>query len=214
LRTWTGSVSASADLATGKLGASASAFNGDAGTIVVARAGAGVIDTLMFHLPQGVRSKEITLTMDVTATLPIHPNVLANVFMGDASLYFGDGADTLFWDLTSSPGLFRHVLSVTATVEDGVPIDVLGKIEGDLTVQRFSPTDPGYPFDPGNDTFTWDARHTAALSISLPPGVTYESLSGVFLSQAPEPSALQLLLLAVPAIAAAPRLRRARSRAS
>jgi hypothetical protein len=42
-------------------------------------------------------------------------------------------------------------------------------------------------------TYAIDALHTAALSISVPVGVTYQSNSGVFLTQVDEPSVVHLL---------------------
>lgn len=206
---YNGRVAASADLSTGKLGAYASAFDGEAGTGVTAIAAATLVDTLVFHLPQGMPSTAITLSMDVHATLPPNPHPPAGLFTGDATLLFGEGGDGLAWDQLSGGGPFHQVLSVTASVQDGVPIDLIAELRGNLTMQRFFPTDPGFPFDPGAGPFEWDALHTAALSIAVPAGVTYESESHVFLTEVPEPSTLQLILFVVAGMSAASRFRRA-----
>ena len=211
---YNGRVAASADLSTGKLGAYASAFDGEAGTGVTAMAAATLADTLVFHLPQGMPSTSITLSMDVHATLPPNPHPPAGLFHGEATLSLGEAGDFLFWDQLSGGGLFHQVLSVTTSVQDGVPIDFAAELRGDLTMQRFFPTDPGFPFDPGAGPFEWDALHTAALSIAVPAGVTYESESHVFLTEVPEPSTLQLVLFIVTGISAASRFRRLRANTS
>jgi hypothetical protein len=207
---YTARVAASADLATGKLGAYADAFGGEAGEQVTALVLAQFADTLVFHLPQGTPSTAITLSMNVHATLPANPHPPAGLFSGEADLGLGGAGDLLFWDQLSPGGPFAQVLSVTATVEDGVPIDVIGSLRGELVLTRFSPSDAGFPFDPGPGPFVWDALHTAALSMDVPAGVTYESESRVFLSQVSEPSALPLVLFGVPGISAATRFRRSR----
>ena len=71
----------------------------------------------------------------------------------------------------------------------------------DLTAQLLLITDD-YGF------YNIDALHTAALSITIPEGVTFDSDSHVFLTQVSEPSLLQLMSLCAPGALAVLRRRK------
>jgi hypothetical protein len=186
-----------ADLATGKLGVRAE-IGGTPTHTHFAQAAASYSDSLEFHLPSGMPSLTITLSMTVDAILP------AGNGFGTALLEFG--GETSFGGLPPGPaGPFSTILWVTATVYDGVPVGVSAALGGG--VDNYSHTAVP-PYDSGS--FIFDALHTATLSIDVPAGVTYRSESGVFLTQVPEPSALQLLLFTMPGMCAASRFRRSR----
>ena len=177
---WVGHGEASADLSAGTLGVYVSGFHGDAD---IYASTAGFLDTLVFHLPPGMTSAQVTISMSIDADLP--PQNLFGRVTGAALLSFGqDGSGVNFQDLAapSGPTHFAQVLPVTTTVEDRMPIDVQASLQAALNLVQ---TDHG--------TYTFDALHTAALSISVPSGVTYESNSGVFLTQVDEPSLVYLL---------------------
>jgi hypothetical protein len=177
----TGRGEAYADLATGKLGALVSGSHSD-NEIWAFNAHATLTDTLVFHLPPGTPSMQLTISMTVDADLPAQ-NINGRVG-GGALLGFGQDASFLYFQgaAGSQPTHYSQVLPVTTTVFDGLPIDITADLFASLLLIQ---TDHG--------AYTIDALHTAALSISVPAGVTYESTSGVFLTQVDEPSLVLLL---------------------
>jgi hypothetical protein len=193
---------ASADLAAGRLGVRASAFLGSHDEAVMARGFAALSDTLTFHLPPNMSSASITLSMDVHATSSVPLPEWLNVVSGSSFLDFGGMADAVLWQDVRFGSLgFSRTLSVTAIVQDGIPVDWSATLEAVVSV---SPYAPGFQ----GGWYTLDGSHTATLSLVVPAGVTWESDSGVFLTQIPEPSALQLMLAGVPGVCAAARFRR------
>jgi hypothetical protein len=193
---------AAADLAAGRLGVRASAFLGSPDEFVQAQGFATLSDTLTFHLPPNMSSASITLSMDVHATASVPGPLWLYVVHGSSFLDFGGMADAVLWqDEPFGSGGFSRTLSVTAIVQDGIPVDWSAMMNADVTV---SPYAPGFQ----GGWFTFDGSHTATLSVVVPAGVTWESDSGVFLTQMPEPSALELMLAGVPGVFAAARLRR------
>jgi hypothetical protein len=200
--TWIIESDASADLAAGRLGVRASAFLGSRDEFVMARGAAALSDTLTFHLPANMSSASITLSMDVHATSSVPIPRWPYVVSGSSFLDFGGMADAVGWqDNPFGSGGFSRTLSVTTTVQDGIPVDWSATMDAVVSV---SPYAPG--FQPG--WYTLDGSHTATLSIVVPAGVTWDSDSGVFLTQMPEPSALVLVLAGVPGAFAAARLHR------
>lgn len=176
-----GSSEAYADLATGKLGALVSGSHVD-NEVWAFNAHATMTETLVFHLQPGVSSMPLTISMTIDADLPAQ-NINGRVG-GGALLGFGQDASYGFFQgvAGSRPGHYSLVLPVTTTVFDGIPIDITADLSASLLLIQ---TDHG--------AYTIDALHTAALSISLPAGVTYESASGVFLTQVDEPALVPLL---------------------
>ncbi|HEY8120322.1 MAG TPA: hypothetical protein VII78_03315, partial [Myxococcota bacterium] len=169
-----------ADLATGKLGALVSGSHSDS-EIWAFNAHATLTDTLVFHLPPGMSSMQLTISMTVDADLPAQ-NINGRVG-GGALLGFGQDASFLYFQGAAGPPThYSQVLPVTTTVFDGLPIDVTADLRVSLLLIQ---TDHG--------GYTIDALHTAALSLSVPAGVTYESTTGVFLTQVDEPSLVLLL---------------------
>ena len=170
-----------ADLAAGTLGVYVDGYHVDSdGYTFLSHA--SFTDTLVFHLPPGMSSTQVTLFMSLDADLPaqnIYPRV-----GGAALIGLGQDASFLYLDAAagSRPTHFSQVLPVTTTVLDGLPIDVTADLSVVLTLVQ---TDHG--------AYAIDALHTAALSISVPAGVTYESASGVFLTAVDEPSLAQLV---------------------
>jgi len=176
-----GAGEASADLAAGTLGVYvAGQHDGTEISSFVARV--SFVETLVFRLPAGMTSAQVTISMSVEADLP-QQNINGRVG-GGALIGFGQDASFLYFQgvAGSRPSHFSQVLQVTTTVVDGLPIDVTAELSGVLLLVQ---NDPG--------PYVLDALHTAALSISLPPGVTYESNSRVFLTQVDEPSFVHLL---------------------
>jgi hypothetical protein len=178
---WTGHGEAYADLATGKLGIYVSGFHGDSDVYDFVSQ-ASFTDTLVFHLPPGMASAQVTLSMSIEADLP-QQNLNGRV---TGSAMVGLGLDASYLDLQaaagSRPSHLSTVLPVTTTVMDGLPVDVTADFRAALLLVQ---TDHG--------TYTLDALHTASLSISVPAGVTYDSGSRAFLTQVDEPSLVQLL---------------------
>ena len=192
-----------ADLAAGTLGIYLAGWH-DGTAISSFFARASFVETLVFHLPPGMTSTQLTISLSVHADLPrqaIHGRVI-----GGAFVVFGqDFAAVNFQDVASSsgPSHFSQALVVTTTVTDRMTIDVVADLSAALNLVQ---NDAG--------PYVLDALHTAALSISVPAGVTYESNSGVFLTQVDEPSLVHLLgSSALGALAAArPAARRWRKR--
>lgn len=187
LYSFIGRSAASADLATGKLGVLVSGFQGD-GAIYSVLANASIHESLVFFLPPGMASVPITMSMSVNAHLP--PQNINGRVTGEAFLAFGqNGAGVNFQDVANGvPSHFQQTFSVTEDVENGVPIDVVAQMFAQLLL-----------IQDDHGTYTFDALHTAALSISVPAGVTFDSDSHVFLTAVSEPSPLPLLSLFAPA---------------
>jgi len=200
--TWIIESDASADLAAGRLGVRASAFLGSRDEFVMAGGLAALSDTITFHLPPNMSSASITLSMDVHATASIPPAQWLYVVGGSSFLDFGGTVDGVVWqDVPFGSGGFSRTLSATAIVQDGIPVDWSATLDAEVSV---SPYAPGFQ----GGWYTFDGSHTATLSIVVPAGVTWQADSGVFLTQVPEPSTLQLVLAGVPGVFAAVRLRR------
>jgi hypothetical protein len=192
---------ASADLATGRLGAYAVASNLSGEQSVTASGFASFSDSLVFDMPPGMSSASITLSLAVDATSDTAPPGALYPMGGSARVQIGAVIDQVAWQdssFGSGTSALSRVLSVTQTVQPGVPIDFGAMLQGDVSLALLV----GF--------HEFDASRTATLSVVVPEGVTWVSGSGVLLTQIPEPGALGLMLVGVSGVIAASQLRRRR----
>jgi hypothetical protein len=185
---------ARADLATGQLGIFASATGGGA-------TGAYAAFNDRVFLPHSATGSPI----------PVHLDVLLE---GSAV------ADDPFYFLTNSFLQVSYAINGSSNpVITRFPL-APGPYAVDFSVPT-SPTSPQFSITAnlltnsgGSDTLTngtADFYNTAAFSMSLPPGITYTSASGVFLTATPEPASLSAVLAPLASlISARPRRRRRR----
>lgn len=154
------------DIATGsiQLGGSASVRPGFES--VASTASAQIFDTLRFHLPAGMSSATISASMKIEGT-----------FTPDS----GCGAFAR---------LILGVVTVSVPQHYGVCENVFGQT---IFAETIVNDDQETIFDMSMVagivyTGTFDARHTATVSLRLPAGVTYSSASNVFLSRDESPT--------------------------
>lgn len=173
----------SGNLSTGEMRIFAEASTGGTGGSF-ASAVINVVDTLTFQLPAGMSTATIGFGLDVHGTTSgVAPGALLEAgidlqgqgFIGPTSFseIFAAGGNV-------PPALIDTQIFGEIVVSDGASIRVVPSLRADLTAG------------------TIDFSNTAAVSLTMPGGVTFTSESGGFLSQSPavvpEPGTNLLLL--------------------
>lgn len=161
------------DLATGEIKAFSQTFGCDvtAGYCAAVSGSAHMVDTVTFHLPAGMPSATITVAADLQGTIDLFSAVsihASNYFVALGSVLLGGGNPGRVqstW-LGFDPWFLPLHEEATLTVFDGSPLQFQMMVNAAHA---------------GNGTF--DLSHTVRISLQMPPGVTFTSDSGVFLTQ-------------------------------
>lgn len=196
---FSGTAAATANLATGDIGVYA---NGQ-GELFGNQGGQGVADayqqdTLTFHnLPAG--------TSDIGVSFVVHGSLSASPPAGDASVRavdgFGNGAiDTIVEDNSGTsfvPSLDYFDANggwASYSISDTDLNDMV--FQGEYAVSNADPTLGLSMYLTVTCAFGADCDYsdTNSIALTLPPGVTFTSDSGVFLSAVPEPAGWMTLL--------------------
>ena len=180
----TASASASADLSTGEVSVYAGAVGSDYPNLSVASAYSYFGDYLTFHLPAGTTSAPVTVNLQVTGSYDMTHAAYDQA--PSASAYLQLGSAMISDGRIFEPPYARNLpvtFSVTADVENEVKYWFCAGLIASFSAKEYFLT-------------YFDFANTGQISIDLPPGVSYESASGVFLQQGspavPEPSTLVL----------------------
>jgi hypothetical protein len=152
-------------------------------------------DTLTFDLPEGMSQAPVTLSLTIDGVFDIN----------DGAWKAGTGADAYLslWDAGASQYLVRESPTLFSGWS-GDQVDLPFEVSGTAVVQEntsyslYAMLDAGVQTQ-GNVLSAMDFLSTASLDIELPPGATFQSESGVLLTQTdddngviPEPSTLAI----------------------
>ena len=191
-----------ANLGTGQLHAFARA---DGPSIATAKA---IFYDLLTLIPQGgFADASFPVTFNLTVDSVLSGNALVTDQLQVSSLL---NSKNVLGSLCSGSitGCFGNT-TLTATV-DVLTSNPIVSVQSFLSVNADNCRN-GFPNCSTDLHGLADAGHTAQISLQLPPGFTFTSDSGVFLTQVPEPSTVLLLTSGLLAIAAT-RRRRCRGR--